>query len=795
MPEILIVDGSLTVRMDLKEALEQAGFSTAVCASAAAARRELSAGDFELIVLDPLLPGGDGVDLLKELRAEPRTAGLPVIVLADRSDMKNLLQGLHSEPDEYLGKPYDRDRLVNRARELALHEPAQKSGLLAPTGKGLFEPRRILAVDDSPTYLHELADRLGQQGTEVLLARSGEEALDLLPRHAIDCILLDLVMPGLSGEETCRRIKSTPQWRNIPILMLTGREDREAIVESFNAGADDYISKSSELAVLRARMRAQVRRKRYEEENRRIREQLHASEIEAAEARLNREARKLARQWQTTFDAIGDAIALLDSGGAVIRVNRALARLLRQEPDSIAGASLLELLDPAARDQIRPVLVSSGPKRERRPLELPLWGGWYSFTLDPVSQTDGVVSGAVCIFSDVGERRRTEEELKTAKSAAEAANAAKDRFLAVLSHELRTPLTPVLMMASSMESDESLPGNVRDDAGMIRRSVELEVRLIDDLLDISRIIHGKLSLRRELRDIHKKLRHAVDMCRLDAADKRLHLEAQFNAECSVMECDGSRLQQVFWNLIKNAIKFTPPDGRVCVHTYNPGPDLLRVEVADTGIGIGPEKLSTVFDAFEQESDAVTREFGGLGLGLAISKALVEMHGGRIRADSPGPGQGSTFTVDLPLVGKLAGQSPPDRPTEAGCGRKVRILLVEDHAATAQITAKLLRKFGHEVEVATDVRSAVEIGRSAPFDILLSDLGLPDGSGLDVMRTLREHAPNVVGIALTGLGMPEDINRSREAGFAEHLTKPIDFESLRAVITRVTQTVNPALQDT
>jgi signal transduction histidine kinase len=267
---------------------------------------------------------------------------------------------------------------------------------------------------------------------------------------------------------------------------------------------------------------------------------------------------------------------------------------------------------------------------------------------NPIHDDDGRLIGAVNVLVDIDARRRAEQAARQAAAAAEAANRAKDRFLAVLSHELRTPLSPVVMLLGALQEDPELPERFREDIALIRRNIDLETSLIDDLLDVSRVTSGKLRLRPEPLHLHDVLRHAIDNCASDAAEKQLHVDLQLDASSDHVSADPTRIQQVFWNLLRNAIKFTPAAGRVTVRTSNPDPTRLRVEVQDTGQGIPPDTLPRVFDAFEQGDAATTRQFGGLGLGLAIAKAVVEMHNGTIRAHSDGPDKGSTFTVDLPI---------------------------------------------------------------------------------------------------------------------------------------------------
>jgi PAS domain S-box-containing protein len=385
---------------------------------------------------------------------------------------------------------------------------------------------------------------------------------------------------------------------------------------------------------------------------------------------------------------------------------------------------------------------------------------------------------------DITARKETEAQLHEAKEAAEMASRAKDRFLAVLSHELRTPLTPVVTAVGLMELAPDLPSEVKDCLVMIRRNIDLETRLIDDLLDLSRVISGKLRLDRRPTHLNDLVRHVLGIVGGEVHDKGLIVETDLAARPDVVDADPARLQQVIWNLIKNAAKFTPGGGTIRVATRPAGDRRIEVEVRDTGKGIRAEALPHIFDAFEQGDPAITQQFGGLGLGLSIAKAVVDRHGGTIRAASDGPGLGSTFTVALPLPSTTgAASDEPVRPAPDQPEGRIRVLLVEDHVDTARAMVKLLERAGYQVDWAERVASALELAADRPFDVIVSDLGLPDGSGYDLMRTLKDRH-GARGIALSGFGMEGDILRGRQAGFIEHLVKPVDVATLDQAILRV-----------
>jgi signal transduction histidine kinase/ActR/RegA family two-component response regulator len=371
-------------------------------------------------------------------------------------------------------------------------------------------------------------------------------------------------------------------------------------------------------------------------------------------------------------------------------------------------------------------------------------------------------------------------ELQQALAEAGAANKAKDQFLAVLSHELRTPLGPVLTTATALVSDERLPADVRDAVEMIRRNADLEARLIDDLLDLTRVTRGKMPLHPTVVDVHGLIQHTQEICQSDMYRKELAVEMRLGASRRFVQADPARLQQVLWNLVKNAVKFTPAGGRLEIVTMDEG-ERVRIDVRDTGIGIEPQFLAKVFDAFEQTGERVTRQFGGLGLGLAISKALVDAHGGELAATSEGKGKGATFTIRLSTVpAPVETVAPAEGAGEQAPARRLRLLLVEDHRDTATVMSRLLRALGHEVTVAESVAGAVAAARVGAVDLVLSDLGLPDGSGLDLMRQLSREF-GLPGVAISGYGMEDDVRHAREAGFFAHLTKPVNFQQVQAVI--------------
>jgi signal transduction histidine kinase len=389
----------------------------------------------------------------------------------------------------------------------------------------------------------------------------------------------------------------------------------------------------------------------------------------------------------------------------------------------------------------------------------------------------------------LADQKRAEEERerllaaeREARADADAANRAKDQFLAVLSHELRTPLSPVLMALSEMQANADLPPAAREDLEMIRRNIDLEVRLIDDLLDLSRVRNGKFRMYPQPASVHRLIHHVAEICASDSHNRRIPVAFDLAATADTVTGDPARLQQLFWNLLKNALKFSTTGNTIHVTTSNPAPGTIEVRVKDRGEGIRPELLSRLFDAFEQGDANTGRQFGGLGLGLAIAKAVAELHGGTIRAESEGLGRGAEFIVQLPLSG-VAAEPAPAQPAAVQANGRLRLLVVEDHEDTARVLGRLLRASGYEVKTAGSVAAALQLAASHPFDLVVSDIGLPDATGHDLMREIRERH-GLKGIAMTGYGMDEDIRKSFDAGFVDHIVKPVNVAQLEAVIQRV-----------
>jgi signal transduction histidine kinase len=478
----------------------------------------------------------------------------------------------------------------------------------------------------------------------------------------------------------------------------------------------------------------------------------------------------------------------VSADGLILYANHRFASMTNLPLEQVIGSVLTRYLSEETWSRIYPVFFKSDTVVKHEGVLNREPGESLAVNLT-ASQLPMPEQTVMCLVVTDLTSQRENEKFRLAKEVAEKANASKDTFLAALSHELRTPLTPVLMMAAMLENDASLPASKRQALKMIRRNVELEARLIDDLLDLTRVAHGKMELHNEILDVHVVLNQAVEICERHLREKRQKLQIFREATHTVMEGDPVRLQQAMWNLIRNAVKFTPEHGLISIYTSNPVPGRVELQVRDNGIGFEPSLADKLFEAFEQGGREVTRQFGGLGLGLVITRSIVEAHGGTVSATSQGPGRGATVSLELPLTAPEFKSEPTDSdrpallPELPAPSRARRILLVEDHADTRASLEFLLRQNQHEVWGAGSAEEALRLAAENKFDLVISDLGLPDRSGLELMRQLRDEF-GLKGVGVTGYGMEENIEASHAAGFLYHLVKPIRFEQLKQVINQI-----------
>jgi PAS domain S-box-containing protein len=404
----------------------------------------------------------------------------------------------------------------------------------------------------------------------------------------------------------------------------------------------------------------------------------------------------------------------------------------------------------------------------------------------PIRNRIGNILAGIVVDQDITERKQASDALRhsalleqRARQEAEQANKFKDQFIAMVSHELRTPLTPVVMGLAAMELDAQLPESMHDDVAMLRRNVEIETKLIDDLLDVTSITNGKFRMEVQPASIHALLRDVVEIVTGDAKGSSQKLTLELEAKEDWVHGDPIRLRQVFWNILKNALKFTPCGGEIRIRTMNPNAGTIAIEVRDDGLGIAQTALPHIFGAFEQAEQNSRRQYGGLGIGLTICKSIVDLHGGSIHAESAGAGKGACFRVELPGTRDVH-ESPKLNPDPKKEADSIRVLVVDDHQDTLRVLARLLAMLGYQLATAASVTAALNYVASNELDVLVTDIGLPDGSGLDLVREVKKIR-NVPAIAVSGLGSATDIQNSRDAGMFAHLTKPLNFALLHATI--------------
>ncbi|WP_395069366.1 response regulator [Paraburkholderia silvatlantica] len=634
---------------------------------------------------------------------------------------------------------------------------------------------RVLVVDDDEGILRLARKSLLRAGARVDTCTGVGEARALLAVQTPDVLVLDYQLDGAeTGLDFFRRLRADDV--RVPAILVTGFTDESRVIAALRAGVSDVVPKSGDylgyLPEAVARVLSQV-----------------ALQRASDEALLLRDREQ---HYRTLSEALPHLVLTCGADGNCDFVSKQWLDYTGLVEGQSHGLAWLGAVHADDRDEIRDTwlkAVSSGAADYRHELRIRRHDGayrWFDVRIVPMRDPRGGVNKWFGSCTDIDAQREATQERErllaseqAARQTAEDANRAKDRFLAMLSHELRTPLTPVLAGTRLLEQIAGLPDAARAGVLMIRRNIELEARLIDDLLDLTRVANGKLSLALETVDVHEVIEAVLELFHSEIQIKQQDVHVDLRAQQHYVRGDRARLQQMLWNLVRNAAKFTPDGGHIYVRTRDERMQ-VEIEVEDTGIGIAPEQIGRLFHAFEQGSHNLTRQFGGLGLGLAVTRALTEAHGGKVSAKSPGAHCGATFTIVLPTAAPGEGAAATAElrgPHRVGA---LNILLIEDHEDTAEVMSQLMRAGGHEVAVAGSVAGALALTASMAFDLVVSDIGLPDGSGIDFIRAFRAQS-TAPAVALTGFGTDDDVRRSVEAGFTAHLTKPVNFEQLERLI--------------
>jgi signal transduction histidine kinase/DNA-binding response OmpR family regulator len=659
----------------------------------------------------------------------------------------------------------------------------------------------ILAVDDSPSNLKALQAVLQPLGLRVETAGAAEEALRKLLQQEFALVLLDVHLPGMSGFEIARLLKKHPRLSDVPIIFITGvSRDASHVFEGYAQGAVDYLTKPFEPDLLRAKVCVFVELYRRQQK---IRDQeviIYQHELRELERRNAERVRHLVES--TPIPLIG-----LHADGKEYVRNRAWTELFGP-PTPIDGLLAERVVHPDDRAAIDAAWRRAMQSHESFHLECRLLrDGDTTFRwhlLKGVPQATGEAAGAPCIVTaiDIHAEKRADEERERllerelrAREDAEESNRMKDQFLATVSHELRTPLTAIVGWCSMLNTGILDAEKTAHALQTITRCAQTQARLVNDLLDVSRIATGKLDLNVTRVDLRQVIADSIETVRptAEATAIAIFWDLPAGDEELPVTGDAPRLQQIVVNLLGNAVKFSPKGGRVRVSTAL-GEGCVRLSVEDDGIGISSDFLPHIFERFRQADGTATRKHEGLGLGLSIVKHLVESHGGTVVAQSAGIGQGSRFTVTLPLaMAQLPLAEPAARPEAVSAVRAVgevglplgwerrlegiSVLLVDDLEETREVVASILAGCGATVRAVPNGADALSALRAGPADVLVSDIGMPGQDGYELIREVRSLPPsqggNTPAIALTAYARPEDRRRARDEGYQVHLAKPVE----------------------
>lgn len=623
-------------------------------------------------------------------------------------------------------------------------------------------PGRLLNVNDDEATRYMVSRILRRAGYVVEEAETGLQALEAA-RRLPDLIVLDVRLPDISGLDVCRTLKSDPLTARIPILQTSATfVSAERKAEGLESGADGYLVQPIEPPELIATVRALLRARQAEDA-----------------------LRRSALDWQRTFEALGDAVALISPTGDVYRVNPAMRSLLGEPFSAAASRKRLDALLP---NGLMAVLEAADHAEGRPAFQLETEDRSYRVVLDPIRSSTGALERFILVASDVTDQRALQRQtLRRAEELAADARR-KDEFLAMLAHELRNPLHAIATatrLQDQLKEDDPNRTELRE---AVVRQVRHLARLVDDLLDVSRVTRGKIELNRSALDLRDCIQNGIDMVKSQAEHRQQRLRWDRPEEALPVQVDGLRIEQALVNVFSNAIKYSP-DGE-CIHIrVRSDPANHTVEVQDRGLGLAPDKLEEIFELFVQVDQSLARSRGGLGIGLTVARSLVELHAGRIWAESPGNGAGSTFFVRLPRADAPVGDTDPAQPAHAVLPpvRPLRILVIEDNPDALFALKTLLRTLGHQVHAAADGPSGLAVATQDTLDLALIDIGLPGEDGYQVAQKIAAQSPCPPRlVAISGYGQPKDRERAAEAGFEGYLVKPVQGDSLERLLETVAQ---------
>jgi hypothetical protein len=647
----------------------------------------------------------------------------------------------------------------------------------------------VLNVDDTISSRYTKSRMLRQAGFSVIEAGSGSEALRLVREQMPQLVLLDVNLPDMSGIDVARRIKSDPVTRAIPIVQISATyvTEHDQVV-GLEGGAEIYLTEPLQPQELATVVRVLLR--------------LHSTE----RGLLQSEAR-----WRSFVESNIVGVVILDAD-RLIEANDAFLKMLGFTQDDIREHRVTwrDITPPESLELSERAFHELRTRGTVAPFEkeyLRKDGGRVWVTLGAAMLGDGE-NRWMCFVLDISERKRAAsdreaafERERGARTHAEEATRLKDEFLANLSHELRTPMNAIIGWTHLLKTGRLEESQRTRAMESIDRAARSQAQLIEDLLDVSRIVSGKLHMTMQPVDLKSVAESAMESQRLAAQTKGVRLEVHHAAEPVTVMGDAARLQQVVLNLVSNAVKFTQTGGKVdvWVETTENG---AQARVVDTGEGIAPEFLPYVFDRFRQADGTSTRKHSGLGLGLAIVRHVVELHGGSAFASSDGAGCGSTFTVRFPLAREGDGEARkapipdvmPGKVPDRMAGAGIRVLVVEDDPETREILAAILDRSGFSHRLSAGAREALQLLDEWLPDVVVSDIGMPDVDGYEFVRELRSRSPEKGGripaLALSAFARGEDRKLALASGYQAHVAKPVEPGDLVAAITTLTGNAQP-----
>jgi PAS domain S-box-containing protein len=646
----------------------------------------------------------------------------------------------------------------------------------------MSQPLVVLNVNDDAATRYLMTKILRSGGYTVLEAVNGETALRAVSTQRPDLVLLDVKLPDMTGLEVCRRIKSDPSTATILVIQTSATySSSDRRVEGLDSGADGYLAQPFDSIELLATIRAILRTRRAEEAE-----------------------RKAGRRLHRTFDAIQDALLLVDARGVIEECNGAAARIVESTVESLEGQSVVSALRRVvSQDKLQALLTRS--RQGRQEVEVAARDHWYRLSGYPVHGEDGSSEGTVLLVADISEQKRLEGELSARVQELAEASRRKDEFLGMLAHELRNPLHAISAASNVLERADAAPGDGRRSdprasvsrpRDVIHRQLAILARLVDDLLEVSRMTRGSLQLRTRPIDFAHIVRQAVQGSRSQIDGRTQQLRLTVPEQSLMLEGDDLRLEQVVMNLLANASKFSAPGSTIQLEVrerWDGEQRLAELTVRDQGVGIPRDMLSKIFDPFVQVDQSLARSLGGLGIGLSMAKSLVELHGGTVIAKSEGLGKGAELILHLPALPVLEASEPmaartsnlPAAPSDGAdkVPAELRVLVVEDNEDTLELVQMWLRNLGHEVQGASDGTAGLESAITMRPDVALVDIGLPGIDGYEVARSVRasDAGSGIYMVAVTGYGRPEDRARALDAGFDAYIVKPLDVAGLKRAL--------------